>query len=40
MDGERDFDDAITLDEYIVAVTVNPNGSIIDEGGRHFGSET
>lgn len=37
MDGERDFDDAITVDEYVVPVTVHPDGTITDEGGRCFG---
>ena len=38
IDGERDFEDAIETEEYVVAVTVQPDGTIIDEGGRHFGS--
>ena len=37
LDGERDFDDAITVDEYIVPVTIQPDGSIIDDEGRCFG---
>lgn len=37
IDGERDFEDAITVDEYVVAVTVLPDGSIIDDEGRFFG---
>ena len=39
-DGRRDFDDAITVDEYIVTVTVNPNGSIMDEDERRSGKKT
>ena len=38
LDGERDFDDAIEVEEYVVAVTVQPDGTIIDEDGRRFGS--
>ena len=38
MDGEREFEDAIETEEYVVAVTVQPDGSIIDEDGRRFGS--
>ena len=38
MDGERDFEDALETEEYIVAVMVQPDGSIIDEDGRRFGS--
>ncbi len=37
MDGERDFEDAITVEEYVASVTVNPDGSIVDEFGRPFG---
>lgn len=40
MDGERDFHDATTVEEYVVPVTVNPDGSIIDEDGRRFGKDT
>jgi hypothetical protein len=36
LDGERDFDDATTIEEYIVEVDVLPDGSIIDEHGNHF----
>jgi hypothetical protein len=37
MDGERDFDDAMTVEEYIVPVTVHPDGVIVDEAGNRFG---
>ena len=37
LDGERDFDDAVTLQEYVVAVTVHPDGAITDEAGNCFG---
>jgi hypothetical protein len=36
LDGERDFDDAITIEEYIVEVQVWPDGSMTDEDGNHF----
>ena len=36
MDGERDFDDAITAEEYVVPVTVHPDGTITDEDGNCF----
>lgn len=39
MDRERDFEDAIATEEYVVAVTVQPDGTIIDENGRRFGSQ-
>lgn len=35
--GERDFDDAMTVEEYIVPVTVRPDGVIVDETGNRFG---
>jgi hypothetical protein len=38
MDGERDFEDAMETEEYVVAVVVQPDGTIIDEEGRRFGS--
>ena len=37
LDGERDFDDAITVEEYIVPVTIHPDGSFTDEDGNSFG---
>jgi hypothetical protein len=37
MDGERDFDDAMTVEEYIVPVTVQTDGSFTDEDGNCFG---
>jgi hypothetical protein len=36
LDGQRDFDDAITVEEYVVEVDVLTNGSITDEHGNHF----
>ncbi len=37
LDGERDFDDAITVEEYVVPVTVLPDGTICDKDGNRFG---
>jgi len=36
IDGERDFEDAVTLEEYVVEVDVLPDGSIIDADGNGF----
>lgn len=37
LDGEREFEDAMEVEEYIVPVTVHPDGVIVDEQGRCFG---
>ena len=37
LDGYRDYEDAITVEEYVVPVTVNADGTITDECGRCFG---
>jgi uncharacterized protein (UPF0218 family) len=37
LDGEREYEDAIEVEEYVVSVTVNPDGTITDEVGRTFG---
>jgi hypothetical protein len=37
LDGERDYEDAITVEEYVVPVTVHPDGKIVDETGNCFG---
>ena len=37
--GERDFDDAVTVEDYILPVTVLPDGSILDENGNVFGKK-
>ena len=37
LDGEREYEDAITVEEYVVPVTVQANGTITDEDGRCFG---
>ena len=39
LDGEREFEDAIEVEEYIVPVTLHPDGKIVDEHGRYFGPE-
>ena len=40
MDGERDLDDAMTLEEYIVEVDVLPDGSVVDADGNHLASDS
>jgi len=37
LEGDRDFDDAITVEEYVVPVTVHPDRTITDEAGNCFG---
>ncbi len=37
LDGERDFEDAMTVEEFVVPVTVHPDGVVVDEGGNSFG---
>ena len=37
LDGEREFDDAISVDDFILPVDVWPDGSISIEDGRIFG---
>jgi hypothetical protein len=39
LDGEREFEDAITVEEYVVPVSVHPDGTITDEAGNIFGSD-
>ena len=39
LDGQRDFDDAITVEEYVVPVKVDPNGKITDDTGKQFGPD-
>ena len=36
IDGERDFEDATTVEEYIMEVDVCPDGTIIDADGNRF----
>lgn len=37
IDGERDFEDAMSVEECVVPVTILPDGSITDEAGNRFG---
>lgn len=37
LDGERDFDDAIAADEFVLPVAVWLDGSVSTENGRRFG---
>jgi hypothetical protein len=37
LDGERDFEDAMAVEEYVVPVTVHPDGVITDADGNCFG---
>lgn len=37
LEGERDYEDAITVEEYVVDVNVFPDGSITDAVGNVFG---
>lgn len=39
LDGERDYEDAITVDEYVVRVEIRPDGTFLDEHGRVFSSK-
>ena len=36
LDGKREFDDAVTVQEFVVAVELLPDGSIMDEHGGRF----
>lgn len=36
IDGERDFEDATTGEEYVVEVDVFPDGTIVDADGNSF----
>ncbi|MDB5331642.1 MAG: hypothetical protein JWP03_2793 [Phycisphaerales bacterium] len=35
LDGERDFEDAMTIEEYVAEVEVLPDGSIVPLGSSH-----
>jgi hypothetical protein len=37
--GERDFEDAMTVEDYILPVDVLPDGSVLDEDGNCFGKK-
>lgn len=40
LDGEREFEDAISTDDFILPVDVWPNGSISIEDGSTFGKRS
>lgn len=40
LDGERDFEDAITTDEFVLRVAVRPDGRVAIEDGRIFGAQS
>lgn len=37
IEGERDYDDALEIEEYVMPVTVLPDGMVVDECGRRYG---
>lgn len=37
--GEREFEDAMEVEDYILPVDVFPDGSIVDEDGNVFGKK-
>lgn len=39
LDGEREFGDAIAVEEYVVPVSVGPDGVITDAAGHGFGPQ-
>ena len=36
--GDVEFEDEVTVEDYIVAVDVLPDGSVTDADGNHFGN--
>ena len=40
MEGEREFEDAVTVEDYILPVNVLTDGSITDEDGNCFGKKS
>lgn len=40
MAGEREFEDAMTVEEYVMSVEAFPDGSIVDENGNCFGKDS
>ena len=36
LDGERDFEDAVTVEEYVVEVELCPDGVVVDGDGRKW----
>lgn len=39
LDGERDFEDAIETDEFVLPVSIWRDGSISTENGRKYGKQ-
>lgn len=39
LNGERGFEDALTVEDYILPVDVQSDGSILDEDGNCFGKK-
>lgn len=39
LDGEREYEDAITTDEFVLPVDVWPDGSVSTETGRKYGKQ-
>jgi hypothetical protein len=39
LEGERDFEDAMTVENYILPVDVLPDGSVLDEDRNCFGKK-
>jgi hypothetical protein len=39
LEGERDFEDAMTVEDYILPVDVLLDGSVLDEDGNCFGKK-
>lgn len=39
LDGERDFEDAIETDEFVLPVSIWPDGTISTESGRKYGKQ-
>jgi hypothetical protein len=37
--GQREFDDAITMEDYILPIDVWSDGSISTEDGSHYGKQ-
>ena len=39
LEGERDFDDSMTVEDYILPVDILPDGSVIGEDGNWLGKK-
>lgn len=40
IDGERDYDDAMTVEEYVMEVAVLTDGSVVDSNGTRYCAST